>query len=322
MSDKSSPSPALSGALLALLLTAALPAGAGEFPAPAFVTLKHDNAVVAFPAQRVWAGGPDMLYDAVTPDGATLLVTSPSSNSVYAFATDSGRQQAVIAVGKAPKGVKISPDGRLAYVSNEGDASISVVDLASWKVVGRIATEQGPHNVRFSADGKTAYVTLQGSGGLGVIDTGSRKMTRVIPLPGLSGPHNLDLSADGRTAFVRDIVHSVAAVDLASGKVEKILPVGNGHAGIDVTPDGRYVFTGAIGDEVVTVIDPRTLSVIKRIEVGSGPHGVRASRDSRWVYVSVTAANKVVVIDTRTLAVAKEIPVGQFPFWVAVRGNP
>ena len=95
----------------------------------------------------------------------------------------------------------------------------------------------------------------------------------------------------------------------------------NGHAGIDVLPNGRYVVTGAIGDSFVTVIDPTTLKVVKKIPVGTGPHGVRASADSRWVYVTVTADNKVVVIDTKTLEVTKAYSVGQFPFWAAVRGN-
>ncbi len=287
----------------------------------AFVSIKQDNAVEVFPALEIWTGGPTMLYTALTPDGNTLLVTSPSAGSVYVFDVSSGKQSAIVKTGKAAKGVKISPDGKEAYVSNEGEDTISVVDLKTLKVVGSIHTEDKPHNVRFSEDGKTAYVTLQGGAGLGIIDTKARKVTRIIPVPGLLGPHNLDLSHDGKLAFVRDTARHVAVVDLASGEIKKLIEVGAGHAGIDVTPDGRYAITGAIGDKVVSVIDTRTLSVVKQIEVGSGPHGVRASADSRWVYVTVTAANKVVVIDTETLGIVKEYSVGKFPFWVAIQGN-
>lgn len=312
----------LAVSLFALTLVSATATRADVFPEPAFVTIKLDNAVADFPAKKVWAGGPDMLYDTVTPDGRVLLATSPSSNSVYAFDTGSGAQLAVIAVGKAPKGVKIAPDGKQAYVSNEADGTISVVDLDTYEVVDTIRTEEKPHNVRFTADGKLAYVTLQGGAGLGVIDTQTRKMERVIPLPGLTGPHNLDLTPDEKTAFIRDVANNVAVLDLNTEKVKKLLKVGNGHAGIDVIPNGRYAFTGAIGDTLVSVIDTGTLEVVKQVEVGVGPHGVRASRDSRWVYVTVTTANKVVVIDTESLDIAEEIPVGKFPFWVAVRGNP
>jgi len=262
-----------------------------------------------------------MLYDAVTPDGKILLSTSPSDNTVYVFDTGSGKQLAIIPVGKAPKGVKVMPNGRFAYVSNQGSASISVVDLKRLVVVDTIKVKQEPHNIRFTHDGKLAYITLQGGAGLAVIDTSTRKMIRVIPLPGITGPHNLDLSADEKTAFVRDFVHHVAVVDLTTGRVKKVITVGNGHGGIDVTPDGRYAVTGAIGDDYVSVINTRTLK-LQNIKVGNGPHGVRASRDSRWIYVTLTKDNAVAVINTATMKVVNKITTGKFPFWIAVVGNP
>jgi len=310
----------VSGALLSLAM---LPADATEvFPEPAFVSQKLANTVERFPSETVWEGGPNMLYTTVSPDGKLLLVTSPNTASVYAFDTETGKQRAIIKVDKASKGIKISPNGKEAYVSNEGADSISVIDLASLRVVATIATRNKPHNVRFNSDGSIAYVTLQGGAGLGVIDTAQRKLVKVIPTPGIQGPHNLDLGADDTTAFVRDVAGSVAVVDLVAGTVKKVIAVGKGHAGIDVIPNGKYVFTGAIADDVVSVIDPVSLKKVKSIKVGLGSHGVRASRDSRWVYVSVTAEDKVVVIDASTLKVVREFKTGSFPFWVAVNGNP
>ena len=103
-------------------------ASAGEFPETVFITMKQSSTVESFPAETQWAGGPNMLYDAVTPDGRILLATS---DTVYVFDTASGKQKATIAVDKAPKGVKVTPDGRFAYVSNEGAGNISVIDLVS-----------------------------------------------------------------------------------------------------------------------------------------------------------------------------------------------
>ncbi len=292
-----------------------------EFPQTIFITMKNSATVETFPQQINWKGGPNMLYDAVTPDGKILLSTSPSDNTVYVFDTGSGKQLAIIPVGKAPKGVKVMPNGRFAYVSNQGSASISVVDLKRLVMVDTIKVKQEPHNIRFTHDGKLAYITLQGGAGLAVIDTSTRKMIRVIPLPGITGPHNLDLSADEKTAFVRDFVHHVAVVDLTTGRVKKVITVGNGHGGIDVTPDGRYAVTGAIGDDYVSVINTRTLK-LQNIKVGNGPHGVRASRDSRWIYVTLTKDNAVAVINTATMKVVNKITTGKFPFWIAVVGNP
>ena len=292
------------------------------FPEPDYVSLRESNQVAKYPGQAIWQGGPKMLYNSVTPDGKTLVVSSPKEGSIYIFDAKSGKQLGTVKTDKAAKGLKISPDGKEVYVSNEEANNITVVDLINKKAVATIDTDKMPHNVRFSKDGKTAYVTLQGGAGLGVIDTKTRKVTKVIPTPGIDTPHNLDLSMDEKIAFVRDTSNQVGVLDLASGKIKKIIQVGQGHAGIDVIPNGKLVFTGAIADDVVTAIDAQTLEVVKQIKVGFGPHGVRASKDSRFLYVSVTADDKVVVIDTQKLEVVEEHKVASFPFWVAVNGNP
>jgi len=292
-----------------------------EFPETVYISMKKSATVEEFPSENSWDGGPNMLYTAVTPDGKKVFSTSPSENTLYVFNAASGKRLAIIPVGKAPKGVKVTPDGKLAYVSNQGSANISVVDIESLSVIDTIKVEKGPHNARFTRDGKLAYVTLQGGAGIAVIDTATRKMTRVIPVPGITGPHNLDLSADERTAYVRDFVHHVAILDLNTSKVKKVIKVGNGHGGIDTAPNGRFVATAAIGDDIISVINTDTLEVIN-IKVGNGPHGIRTSLDNKWIYVTVAKENIVAVINTNTMTVEKKIAVGKFPFWVAVQGNP
>jgi len=116
-------------------------------------------------------------------------------------------------------------------------------------------------------------------------------------------------------------VHHVAVLDLATETVKKILTVGNGHGGIDVTPDGRYAATSAIGDTVISIINTQTLDVTN-IELGNGSHGIRASKDSQWLYVTLPQANEIAVINLNTLTVEKRIKSGKFPFWIAVQGNP
>jgi len=292
-----------------------------EFPSTVYVSMKKSATVETFPVKASWSGGPNMLYTAITPNGKMVLSTSPSTNTVYLFDSSTGKQLAIIKVGKAPKGVKVTPDGKLAYVSNQGSANISVVDLKTLAVIETIKVKKGPHNVRFTKDGKLAYVTLQGGAGIGVIDTQNRKMIKVIPIAGITGPHNLDLSLDEKTAYIRDFVHHVAVVDLQSGAVKKIITVGNGHGGIDTTPDGRYVVTAAIADNYVAVIDTKTLKLTKVI-VGNGSHGVRASKDSQWIYVTLSKQNSIAVINVSTMKIEKKIPTAKFPFWIAVRGNP
>ncbi len=305
-----------------LLAGTAIAQAASYFSEPAYVTLRESDQIARFPGKVIWDGGPKMLYTSITPSGKIVVASSPKEGSIYLFDANTGKQLGRVATGKAAKGLKVSPSGKEVYVCNEGADTVSIVDLTQKKVVATIGVGKMPHNVRFSDDGKNAYVTLQGAAGLAVIDTKKQMLTHVIPTEGIDTPHNLDLSKDGKLAFIRDTSNQVGVLNLTTNRIIKIVPVGQGHAGIDVTADGKWVFTGAIADDVVTVIDARTFEVVRQIKVGFGPHGVRASKDSRYLYVAVTADDHVEVIDIDLMAVVKKHQLGSFPFWVAINGNP
>lgn len=311
---------------LALALGLASWASAAEsaqmFPDPIYVTLQDTSAVETLPTGTTWEGLDSAHYDAISSDGTRLLVSSKNTDSVYVVDTATGKTLATFNIDATPQGVAIGPQGHWGLAISAGTGTVAAIDLKDLKRVKTIAVGKTPHNARFSADGTRAYVTLQGGGGVAVVDM--RTLTKIdeIPVPGMQGPHNLDLSTDGSVLWVRGLVGKVAAMDIETSKELALIEVGVGHAGIDVIPGGRYVFTGAIADHIVSVIDPKTFKVIKRIDVGHGPHGVRASRDGRWVYVGVTATDKIAVIDTHTLKVMRQIPAhGKLPFWVSVAGN-
>lgn len=319
--------PALTRVAVALAIAlGATSANASEpkdlFPAPVYVTLQGSNSVETTPTGNTWGELHAAHYDAISPNGKLMLVSSNAMPEAYLVDVHSGKKLATFEIGPTPQGVAISPSGRWGLAVSAGNGTIAVIDLKTRKLVASVPVGKVPHNIRFTDDGKLAYVTLQGGTGVAVVDVATWEKVDEIPVPGIKGPHNLDLSADGKTLWVRGLVGKVAAVDIASRKELAVIPVGLGHAGIDVIPGGRYVFTGAIADHVVDVIDPTTFKVIKRIDVGQGPHGVRASKDGRWVYVGVTGTDKLAVIDTHTLEVVKQIPTqGKLPFWVTVPGN-
>lgn len=291
------------------------------FPQPVYTTVTKANAVENMGAAKNLGDLPTAHYDAISADGKLLMVSSRDQPEAYLVDAQSGKKLATYTIGKVPQGVAISPDGRWGMAVAAGEDTVSVIDLKTRKLIKTIMIGKTPHNVRFTHDSQTAYVTLQG-GGVAVVDMSSLKKVDEIPVPGVKGPHNLDLSPDEKTLWVRDFIGKVAAVDIASRKVKAVIPVGLGHGGIDVTPGGKYVVTGAIADHVVDVIDPKTMKIIKRIDVGQGPHGVRASADGRWIYASVTGTNRVAVIDANTLDVAAQVPTkGEIPFWLSVVGN-
>lgn len=303
--------------------TVASAAGAvNVFPAPIYVALQGSNEVEILPSGKTCGGLPGAHYVAVTPHGNRLLVSSANEPTAWLVDARTCQKLGTFTVGPVPQGVQISPDGHWGLAVGAGDGTVTIIDMHTAKAVKTIAVGNTPHNARFTANSKLAYVTLQGAGAVAVVDMQTLTKVGEFPVPGLAHPHNLDLSANERILWIRSLIGKVAAIDLRTHKVLAIIPVGLGHAGIDVIPGGRYVFTGAIADHVVDVIDPKTFKVIKSIDVGQGPHGVRASRNGRWVYAGVTGTGKIAVIDTRSLKVVRQVAThGQNPFWVAVVGH-
>ncbi len=292
-----------------------------SFSETVFATLKESGQVMTLPDGIRWDAKKVILYNALSSDGRLLLVTSPNNNKLFVFETSDQSIKAIVDMQKAPKGVKISPNDEFAYVVSEGANLINVVDLSSFTVIKTIVAKTTPHNVRFNSQGDVAYVTLQGGEGIGVIDTSTHSITKIIEVPGITGPHNLDLSMDESKLYVRDFVNSFAILEIASGEVKAVHKVGNGHGGIDVSPSGEWVATGAIGDTFITVMNTNS-GELTNITVPKGPHGVRFSADNRWLYVVSSIANQISVIDVGTLTLSESMAAPKFPFWLAVKGNP
>lgn len=315
--------PMLVGGALALSFafaaSAAPPAAPRDpFPSPTFVTLQGSNAVENLATGTTWQGLTSAHYVAVAPDGSRLLVSSASTEDAYLVDAHTGEKLATLHVGNTPQGVAIGPKGKWGIAVSAGNGTVSIIDIRTARLVKTIPVGKRPHNAIFTSDGKLAYVTLEGGSGVTVLDMQALRKVGEFPVPGLKMPHNLLLSPDGKTLWIRGFLGKAAAVDRKTHKVLAVIPVGPSHAGITITPNGRYVFTGGIGGDVVDVIDPKTVKVVKQINVGPGPHGVHVSANGRWVYAGVVGAGKVAVIDARTLDVVQQIPTGEIPFWIAV----
>jgi DNA-binding beta-propeller fold protein YncE len=79
--------------------------------------------------------------------------------------------------------------------------------------------------------------------------------------------------------------------------------------GVVVAPDGSRLHIPAEGDEMVDVVDARTLRVIKRIgPLTARPNNIAMTVDGRKVYVAINSApGGVDVIDTQSLTITKHL---------------
>jgi DNA-binding beta-propeller fold protein YncE len=107
---------------------------------------------------------------AVTPNGATVVVTDPGAGTVVLIDRHAGTVASTIDVNAAasqagftgeasPQGIVLSPDGRWAFVTAKGIDRVAAIDLASRRVAQFLVTGPGPDGVAFSPVGVASWAT-------------------------------------------------------------------------------------------------------------------------------------------------------------------
>ncbi|MES2474040.1 MAG: hypothetical protein V4601_14500 [Pseudomonadota bacterium] len=184
--------------------------------------------------------------------------------------------------------VYVTPDGKFAVAGSISASTISIVDITSDTMVRNIKLSAGIRPMIFdtNADGSTKniYVQLSGYHGFAVVDFASGRETRRIEHPaipnehahtdGLQGApaHGLGIPADGKTLWSTSKVYSHAYVySLPDLKPMGSVFVGQHPEWITYTPDGKFAYIGAAGENMTVAIDVKTMKVVAKIPVGQVP---------------------------------------------------
>lgn len=126
-----------------------------------------------------------------------------------------------------------------------------------------------------------------------------------------------------RPAYVGNFsLSTVFAIDTATGqRTGDPIPVGEGLAGVAITPDGSraYVVNRSAVASSVSVIDTRTNQRIGNpIAVGPDSQAIAITPDGSRAYVTSESEDAVAVIDTSTNAILARIEVGDAPNAIAI----
>jgi len=193
-----------------------------------------------------------------------------------------------IKVNGAIHNVYVTPDGRFAVGGSIQTRTINVVDIATHEPAWTLTLDAGIRPMAFDTnpDGSTKniYVQLSNFHGFAVVDFEARKEIARIEHPpvkdvhphydGLqSAPaHGLAVSPDGKRLWSTSKVYGYAYVhSLPDLKEVGRVFVGQHPEWITFTPDGRYAYIGAAGDNLTFAIDASTLKEVARIPVGQVP---------------------------------------------------
>jgi DNA-binding beta-propeller fold protein YncE len=208
-------------------------------------------------------------------------------------------------VVSAPAAAQSGPTGTLV-VTNKSTASATLIDIASGRVLATLPTGAGPHEVVMSRDGRLAVVTDYGAQSAGhtltVIDVPGRQVARTIDLGEYRRPHGIAfLPGDSLVAVTSEASGNVVIVDPAAGAIRKVIPTE--HAGSHMLAFGitaDRIYTGDIGSNTVSELDPAAGSYVRSFDVPRQPEAIGVPPDGREVWVGSNAEGKVSVVTPAT----------------------
>ncbi len=276
--------------------------------------LKHIFALTAFAlaaATLLAQPRPSGRLLVLNKDDATFVVVDPESGSV------SGK----VAVGQAPHELVASTDGKYAFASNYGTGpapghTISMIDIAGGKELRRIDTSplSRPHGLAF-ANGKL-YFTAEADKKIARYDPAADKIDWQFET-GQNATHMVLPTRDLKTIFTSNIASdSVSAIEQRAGGAweQTVIAVGKGPEGIDLSPNGREVWSAHSRDGGVSVIDVATKKVIQTIPLGTKrSNRIKLTPDGRFALVSDLEAGELIVVDAPSRKAIRRVALGKSP---------
>src|SRR6185503_8578704 len=193
-----------------------------------------------------------------------------------------------IPVQGAVHNVYVTPDGKFVVSGSVGSRYISIIDAATETMVRSTQLSAGIRPMAFDTnpDGSTRniYVQLSDFHGVVAVDFASGKEIKRIEHPdvpgaekhteGLQGApaHGLAITPDGKTMWSTSKVNGYAYI-LSLPDLTEVGRVYIGHhpEWITMTPDGKYLYAGAAGDNATIAVDVQARKVIATIPVGQTP---------------------------------------------------
>jgi YVTN family beta-propeller protein len=264
-------------------------------------------ALVAFLSTAAVQPHPTLLI--LDKNDASLALVDPASNSVIAK----------VPTGEGPHEVSVSTDGKYAFVSNYGaqtpGSTISMIDLSARKELRRIDVSplSRPHGLAFY-DGKL-YFTSEANQMVARYDPATNKIDAQYPT-GQQTTHMVLISRDGRHMFTANIRgNSISIFDRGADggwTNATAVPVGRGPEGLDLSPDGRELWTAHSQDGAVSVIDVEKRAVSATIDLKTRrSNRVKFTPDGAHVLVTDLDAGELIVLDAHARKEVKRVALGR-----------
>ncbi len=254
--------------------------------------VRHTLDVVEMPGMKIAAriplsGRPNNV--AVTNDGRKVYVgIAQAPGALDVIDTQALKNVKTVPVKGSIHNVYVTPDGRWAVAGSIPEKTISIVDTATDTLTRTIPLSAGIRPMAFTtkAGGATDRIIVQLSDfhGFVTVDFDSGKETARVEHPAIEGEHphrdglqgapahGLAVSPDGTRLWSTSKVYGYAYIhSLPDLKEVGRVFVGQHPEWLTFTPDGRFVYVAAAGDDAVFVVDAATMKEVARVPVGRVP---------------------------------------------------
>lgn len=251
---------------------------------------------------------------------------SANPNSLMIMNGDAPGNPNYKSLGSQPFWAAFNASGTRLYVSTS-DRMIQIYDTANDNQLltsipaGGIVTD-----LRMAQNGNYIIATvMSASPSVILIDPVSNAPQRSIVLPrmrtGEAGqPRAAVINREGTRMFVAMGTTSsgeLLAINLSTGIPEKALPVGANPCGMELSPDGRFLYVANSGSGDLSVIDAWTFQEMGRVRVGVNPQRVAITPDGSKVFVTNKGSDNVTVLNGQNQSPIATVPVGKGPVGIA-----
>jgi YVTN family beta-propeller protein len=227
---------------------------------------------------------------------------------------------ATIPVGVMPAGIAVA--GNTAVVANTQSGTLSLIDLAARKEVSTIDLGPGvrPREIALTADGKKAVLDSPTLIGFLIVDLTSKQVTKIeTSIWDAMGVGRIAVS--GNTAYLTNqLSASVTVVDVAAGKVLRVIPVDPGPRARALNLPKNQLIVLCQGAAMLNVVDLNSSAVVARVATGEtveapilppGNWGALPVIDSITPKTAAIGSTFTLTINGRNLAAVKKVVFDQ-----------
>jgi DNA-binding beta-propeller fold protein YncE len=195
-------------------------------------------------------------------------------------------------------------------------------DAKQAAVYPALIAHQGEYNytqkVEFSPDGRTLYVSRGYLGDIAAFSVATRRLLWRVQLPDLRADH-LAVSPDGRDLFASSLPgERIYEISTAAHQIVGSYTAGTWPHVIELSPNGRYVYSGSLGNQLVpygqpqglhqiVVVSARTLKRVHTYNFNAGVRPFAFASDGRELVLQLSYFNGFEVLNLRTGRIVRTV---------------